>query len=256
MDKLNIKNFKTSPSANKHISRDLTHFYNIKPVRVTDKSGDRVQFHVPIVNLDFYPRFKDIPPFFKPTYPAPLLLVRRLTIYFPSSVLLINFFRSNTSAALHVAPKSLHPFVLFLKNSIFFKCSALMDIWGTDFPTRRARFEVTYYLLSPKKNERVFVRSFFAEWDVLPSLTSLFKSANWLEREIWDLFGIPFSGHPDLRRILTDYGFLGFPLRKDFPLTGFYELRYDDAVRRVISESINLLQELRLFFFSTPWRKK
>lgn len=126
-----------------------------------------------------------------------------------------------------------------------------MDIFGDDYITRTERFEITYCLLSPKRDERVYLRVFVSELTLLPSLSNLYSSANWLEREVFDMYGVIFTGHSDLRRILTDYGFLGYPLRKDFPLTGFFEIRYDDTARRIVSEGVKLTQELRLFFFLT-----
>lgn len=124
-------------------------------------------------------------------------------------------------------------------------------MFANDYVARAKRFEVTSCFISPKRAERLYLRFFVNELTVVPSLTNLYQSANWLEREVWDMYGVSFAGHPDLRRILTDYGFLGHPLRKDFPLTGFFELRYDDTSRRMVSETVNLTQELRLFFLST-----
>jgi NADH-quinone oxidoreductase subunit C len=176
-------------------------------------------------------------------------------VYFPGFFLAVNFSTAKT-VILTVRNTHLLSLVSFLKNSMFFNLLALTDLWATDFPARRNRFELTYSLLSNKKNMRVYIKTFVNEWEVVPSVTQLFESAAWLEREVWDMFGVAFSGHTDLRRILTDYGFFGFPLRKDFPLTGFSELRYDDTTRRVASEHLNLIQELRLFFFGTPWKNK
>jgi NADH-quinone oxidoreductase subunit C len=122
-----------------------------------------------------------------------------------------------------------------------------------DYPGREARFEVVYHLLSPGQNLRVRVKIAAAEDTQVPSVTNLFPSANWYEREAFDLYGILFSGHPDLRRILTDYGFSGHPLRKDFPLTGYVEVRYDDEKKRVVYEPVKLQQEFRNFDFLSPW---
>ena len=184
------------------------------------------------------------------------LLIRRLTdAYFPGFFLAVNFSSSKT-IILTIRTAYLLPLLNFFKNSGFFNLLTLTDLWATDFPARRNRFELTYSLLSNKKNMRIYVKTFVNEWEFVPSVTQLFESAAWLEREVWDMFGVVFSGHTDLRRILTDYGFFGFPLRKDFPLTGFSELRYDDTTRRVASEHLNLIQELRLFFFGTPWKNK
>jgi len=129
----------------------------------------------------------------------------------------------------------------------------LVDITAVDYPDRQQRFEVVYNLLSLKHNQRIRVKVAADEDTVVPSASGAFSSAIWLEREVWDLFGVFFSNHPDLRRILTDYGFEGHPLRKDFPLTGYVEVRYDDEQRRVVYEPVKLTQEFRRFDFMSPW---
>ena len=133
------------------------------------------------------------------------------------------------------------------------KFSTLVDITAIDWPGRRKRFELVYHFLSMYLNHRIRVKVAVAEDEIAPSLTSLHPSANWFEREVFDMFGILFSGHPDLRRILTDYGFRGHPLRKDFPTTGYTEVRYDDALKRVVYEPVQLVQEYRQFDFMSPW---
>ena len=135
-------------------------------------------------------------------------------------------------------------------NSLF---RQLLDIAGVDWPERGRRFDVVYNLLSLAHNQRVRVRVRADEKTPVPSVAAVFKSASWYEREAWDLFGIRFSGHPDLRRILTDYGFEGHPMRKDFPLTGHVEVRYDEEQKRVIYEPVKLTQEFRTFDFMSPW---
>lgn len=130
---------------------------------------------------------------------------------------------------------------------------AFTDICGVDWPAREKRFDVVYHLMSPRQNLRIRVKLAAAEDESVPSATSVFAGAEWYEREAWDLYGIHFSGHPDLRRLLTDYGFEGHPLRKDFPTTGFVEVRYDDAVKRVVYEPVELRQEFRNFDFLSPW---
>ncbi len=130
---------------------------------------------------------------------------------------------------------------------------ALIDVCGADFPERPERFDVVYNLLSVKHNRRIRVKTMTDETSPVPSATGLFSSAGWFERETWDLFGIYFADHPDLRRILTDYGFEGHPLRKDFPLTGYVEVRYDEVQKRVIYEPVKLKQEFRSFDFVSPW---
>ena len=132
-----------------------------------------------------------------------------------------------------------------------FKC--LMDVCGVDFPDREERFDVVYNLLSLRHNHRIRVTLSTDEANPVPSVTGVFSSAGWWEREAWDLVGIYFSDHPDLRRILSDYGFEGHPLRKDFPLTGYVELRYDDEQKRVVYEPVELTQDFRSFDFLSPW---
>ena len=129
----------------------------------------------------------------------------------------------------------------------------LIDICGVDFPEREHRFEVVYHLLSPRQNQRIRIKCETNEDTPVPSAVSVFPAANWFEREAYDMYGILFSDHPDLRRILTDYGFQGYPLRKDFPLTGYVEVRYDDAQKRVVYEPVKLTQEFRSFDFESPW---
>jgi NADH-quinone oxidoreductase subunit C len=129
----------------------------------------------------------------------------------------------------------------------------LIDICGVDYPEREQRFDVVYHLLSPRQNLRLRVKCAVDDATPVPSVVELFACANWYEREAYDMYGILFSGHPDLRRILTDYGFQGYPLRKDFPLTGYVEVRYDDAQKRVVYEPVRLPQEFRSFDFLSPW---
>ncbi len=129
----------------------------------------------------------------------------------------------------------------------------LVDITAVDFPDRQKRFEIVYNLLSLKHNQRLRVKLAADEETIVPSATGVFSAATWLEREVWDLFGVFFGEHPDLRRILTDYGFEGHPLRKDFPLTGYVEVRYDEDQKRVVYEPVKLTQEFRTFDFASPW---
>ena len=132
-----------------------------------------------------------------------------------------------------------------------FEC--LIDICGVDYPARAERFEVVYHLLSLRKNQRIRVKVSTDEDTPVPSAVGVFPAADWFEREAYDMYGILFSGHPDLRRLLTDYGFQGHPLRKDFPLTGYQEVRYDDEQKRVVYEPVKLTQEFRQFDFESPW---
>jgi len=128
-----------------------------------------------------------------------------------------------------------------------------IDICGVDYPEREKRFDVVYHLLSPYKNQRIRVKVEAGEQDAVPSVIDVFPAADWYERETYDLYGVLFAGHPDLRRILTDYGFSGHPLRKDFPLTGHVEVRYDDEQKRVVYEKVKLTQEFRTFDYLSPW---
>lgn len=141
----------------------------------------------------------------------------------------------------------------FLKKNSECQFTTLVDITAVDYPGREKRFDVVYHLLSMNLNQRVRVKVYLAEDEMVPTLISLFPSANWFEREVFDMYGIPFAGHPDLRRILTDYGFKGHPLRKDFPLTGFNEVRYDEVQKKVVYEPVELVQEFRDFDFESPW---
>ena len=143
--------------------------------------------------------------------------------------------------------------VSFLRDDPECLFVSFIDICGADYPGREKRFDVVYHFLSPRHNRRTRLKVETDETTPVPSIISLFPAANWYERETYDLYGVLFSGHPDLRRILTDYGFEGFPLRKDFPLTGFVEVRYDDAQGRVVYEPVKLPQELRNFDFLSPW---
>ena len=133
------------------------------------------------------------------------------------------------------------------------KFSTLVDITAIDYPERAERFDVVYHFLSMYKNIRIRVKASVAEDQMVPTLTAIHPTANWFEREVFDMFGIIFSGHPDMRRILTDYGFRGFPLRKDFPTTGYTEVRYDEAEKRVVYEPVKLVQDYRQFDFMSPW---
>ena len=141
----------------------------------------------------------------------------------------------------------------FLRSDPNCRFSTLIDITAVDHPARAARFDVVYHLLSMYQNQRIRVKAKAREDELVPSLIEIFPAANWYEREIFDMFGIYFSGHPDLRRILTDYGFRGHPLRKDFPTTGYVEVRWNDDDKRVVYEPVNLVQEYRQFDFLSPW---
>lgn len=154
---------------------------------------------------------------------------------------------------MNVAPASLLAFVEFLKADNTCRFSTLVDITAVDYPERLLRYDVVYHFLSMWQNHRIRVKAAVREDEMVPSITSVHPCANWFEREVFDMFGILFSGHPDLRRILTDYGFRGHPLRKDFPTTGYTEVRYDEAEKRVVYEPVKLVQEYRQFDFMSPW---
>ena len=141
----------------------------------------------------------------------------------------------------------------FLRDDQNCQFKLLVDVCGVDHPDRAQRFDVVYHLLSPRHNQRIRVRLQTDEQTPVPSVVGVFRSAGWFEREVWDMFGVMFADHPDLRRILTDYGFEGHPMRKDFPLTGYVEVRYDDAKKRVVYEPVSLTQEFRRFDFMSPW---
>ena len=141
----------------------------------------------------------------------------------------------------------------FLRDDSSCLFKMLADITAVDYPERGERFEVVYNLLSLTHNQRIRVKVAAGESDPVPSAVALFSSAGWFEREVWDMFGIAFAGHPDLRRMLTDYGFEGHPLRKDFPLTGYVEVRYDEEQKRVVQEPVKLTQDFRNFDFMSPW---
>ncbi|MFC0246351.1 NADH-quinone oxidoreductase subunit C [Falsochrobactrum ovis] len=154
---------------------------------------------------------------------------------------------------LTVPVTSIIPVLTFLRDDVQCQFVNLTDISGVDYPQRAKRFDVVYQLLSPRQNLRIRVKLQTDEDTLVPSAVSVFTGADWFEREAYDMYGILFSGHPDLRRILTDYGFEGHPLRKDFPLTGFVEVRYSDELKRVIYEPVELRQEFRNFDFLSPW---
>ena len=152
-----------------------------------------------------------------------------------------------------VAPDDIVAVATVLRDDPACQFISFIDVSGADYPSRPKRFDVVYHLLSPRKNLRVRVKVQADEDTPVPSITGVYPGADWFERETYDLYGVLFSGHPDLRRLLTDYGFDGHPLRKDFPLTGFVEVRYDDEVKRVVYEPVELKQEFRNFDFLSPW---
>jgi NADH-quinone oxidoreductase subunit C len=150
-------------------------------------------------------------------------------------------------------PQQIAKVLRFLRDDGDCRFVCFIDICGADYPEREKRFDVVYHLLSPYKNQRIRVKVRTDEETPVPSVIPVFPAADWYERETFDLYGVLFSGHPDLRRLLTDYGFSGHPLRKDFPLTGHVEVRYDDLQKRVVYEPVKLVQEFRKFDYLSPW---
>ena len=160
---------------------------------------------------------------------------------------------ANGELTLRVKRQAILDVLKTLRDDEAFLFKSLMEVCGVDYPDRPERFDVVYHLLSYHRNLRIRVTLTTDETTPVESATGLFPSANWFEREVWDMFGVLFDGHPDLRRILTDYGFQGFPLRKDFPLTGYVEVRYSEEHKRVIYEPVDLRQDFRNFDFLSPW---
>ena len=154
---------------------------------------------------------------------------------------------------LTVAPDRILDVLGHLRDDPDCEFKILVDICGNDWPKREKRFDVVYHLLSLTRNRRIRVKAMLGEGEAIPSSVALYPAAGWFEREAFDMYGIAFAGHPDLRRILTDYGFSGYPLRKDFPLTGYVELRYDEELKRVVYQPVQLVQEFRDFDFMSPW---
>ncbi|MDP8996744.1 MAG: NADH-quinone oxidoreductase subunit C [Pseudomonadota bacterium] len=154
---------------------------------------------------------------------------------------------------LHAEPAQILSVLAKLQSDPDLRFVSFIDICGADYPEREKRFDVVYHLLSPYKNARVRIKVQVDEQGEVPSAVGIFPAADWFEREVYDFYGVVFSGHPDLRRILTDYGFSGHPLRKDFPVTGYVEVRYDDEKKRVVYEPVKLVQEMRQFDYLSPW---
>ena len=159
----------------------------------------------------------------------------------------------NNELLVNTEPNNLHSVLLFLKSNTQCKFKQLIDIVPADYPNEEKRFKIYYLLLSHENNSRIKISINFNIEEKIPSITKIYPSANWMEREVFDMYGIKFRNHPDLRRILTDYGFDGHPLRKDFPLTGFNEVRYSEKDKKVIYEKVKLEQDYRDFDFDSPW---
>lgn len=164
-----------------------------------------------------------------------------------------SFIVANDELTIEARAEHIVKVLTFLRDDPECRFKSLMDICGVDYPERAKRFDVVYHMLSMNLNQRIRIKVHADEDTMVPSATGVFAAANWFEREAWDMYGIYFSDHPDLRRILTDYGFEGHPLRKDFPVSGFVELRYSEEDKRVVYEPTQLLQENRDFDFMSPW---
>lgn len=154
---------------------------------------------------------------------------------------------------IEVTASRIVPVMQFLRDDPLAKFLVLIDLTAVDYPQRAKRFDVVYHLLSMHNNTRIRVKAQVGEEETIPTITDVFPCADWFEREAFDMYGVVFTGHPDLRRILTDYNFEGYPLRKDFPLTGHVEVRYDDEQKRVVYEPVQLVQEFRNFDYLSPW---
>ncbi|MCF6303833.1 MAG: NADH-quinone oxidoreductase subunit C [Rhodobacteraceae bacterium] len=159
----------------------------------------------------------------------------------------------NGELVIWIIPASIPGFVEFLRTNASCQFTMMIDITAVDYPEREKRFELVYHFLSMVLNQRVRIKADLSENENAPTITDIHPSANWFEREVFDMYGIRFSGHPDLRRLLTDYGFTGHPLRKDFPTTGYVEMRYDEVEKRCVYEPVSLTQEYRQFDFMSPW---
>lgn len=160
-----------------------------------------------------------------------------------------------SSCIIELKKEWLYTVLEILKTNINTYMVTLLDIWGVDFPEKKKRFQINYLLSSLKFNFRIIIRVYVEENEGLDTVSTIYGSACWLEREVWDMYGIFFKNNNDLRRILTDYGFEGFPLRKDFPMSGFVEIRYDDTEKKIIQELLEVSQEYRVFNFKSPWEK-
>lgn len=175
--------------------------------------------------------------------------LKKITVYFPESL----YFSIGKQNFLRISVDQVWNLIFFLKHHSYALFKQITDLSFIDYPERKFRFELFYLLLSFKYNARLTVTTTFSEGVYLDSVTNIFPGANWYERESWDMFGVFFRNHPDLRRILTDYGFKGHPLRKDFPMTGYVEVRYDDFLKRILYEEISLTQEYRIFSLENNW---
>lgn len=183
-------------------------------------------------------------------------LKKKYSLYLLKILPIYNFNLSKNEIFINIPISKIIPIFFFLKNHTHAQYKILTDICTVDYIQRKNRFEIIYNLLSIKFNSRIFIKIITNELQPIESITKIFKNASWYEREVWDMFGIFFYNHPDLRRILTDYGFEGYPLRKDFPLSGYLEVQYSELKKRITYKPIILSQEYRLFNFDNPWNQK
>nr|AEP43206.1 NADH dehydrogenase subunit 9 [Phytophthora cinnamomi var. parvispora] len=183
-------------------------------------------------------------------------LLQKFSQYLLQILPIINYTLYKNELCINISTNKLIPILFFLKNHTNSQFKVLSEICAVDYINKEKRFEIIYNLLSIRFNSRLKVKITINELQPVDSIISIYKASNWCEREVWDMFGIFFLNHPDLRRILTDYGFEGHPLRKDFPLSGFLEVFYNELKKRVVYEPINLSQQYRLFEFNNPWDKK
>jgi NADH-quinone oxidoreductase subunit C len=192
-----------------------------------------------------------------PAAPKPLSRIEELKAFLTSALAdqLVDATLAHGELSLRVQASNLTKVLLFLRDDPRCAFRQLMDVSGVDYLGRAQRFDVIYQLLSVTQNQRVTLKIATDERTPVPSVVALYPAAGWFEREVWDMYGVLFSGNPDLRRILTDYGFDGHPLRKDFPLTGYVEVRYDDTQKRVVYEPVKLNQAFRNFDYLSPWEK-
>ena len=183
-------------------------------------------------------------------------LITTFSQYLLKILPIINSTINQKELSLHIPFQKVVPIIFFLKNHTNCQFKILSDLCVVDYLNKKERLNVIYNLLSIRFNSRIRVQISITELQAIDSITTVYKAANWWEREAWDMFGVFFSNHPDLRRILTDYGFEGHPLRKDFPLSGFLEVYYNELKKRVVYEPVNLSQQYRLFELNTPWKKE
>jgi NADH-quinone oxidoreductase subunit C len=181
------------------------------------------------------------------------LSVKKLQEHLKSRSEIIDSKITNGDLTVAVKPQDIVSFLTYVRDNKELRFLQLIDLCGVDYPDREKRFDVVYHLLSLHQNVRLRIKVMIDENEIIPSVNDVYPAAGWNEREAFDMYGINFSGHPDMRRILTDYGFAGYPLRKDFPTTGYVELRYDAELKRVVYEPVKLTQDFRQFDFLSPW---